>query len=201
VQQSPSPTPLPSPPRKGRRLPGVEGFWVFIGFDSVIFAALFFSFVKDRHAHPALFEASRRTLNADLAGVNTLILLTGSWLVAVAVQAVARDDLDRVPWFLLGGLSAGLLFVASKSVEYAHELTNGISPGTNAFYTWYFTLTGIHLAHLLLGTSLLVYVWRKSRQRVYTSQHRAVLESVATFWHLVDVLWIFLFPLLYLQRY
>lgn len=195
VQQSPSPE-APGT----RRLPGVEGFWAFIGFDSVIFALLFFSFLKERHADPALFEASRQTLNFHLGGLNTLILLTSSWMVALAVQAVKSDELDRAPWFLFGGLFTGLMFVISKSVEYADKLVAGITPATDTFHMWYFTLTGIHLAHLLLGTSLLGYAWTKSRQRVYNSRNRALLESVASFWHLVDLLWIVLFPLLYLQR-
>jgi len=198
VQQSLPPT--EPQPCKSQRLPGVDGFWAFIGFDCVIFAVLFFSFLQARHGDPALFEASRRTLDSNLAGLNTIILLTSSWMVALAVQAVKRDELDRVPRFVFGGVSAGLLFVLFKSVEYGHELAAGITPATNAFSMWYFTLTGIHVAHLLVGTSLLAYVGTKSRQRAYHSRHRAVLESVATFWHLVDVLWIVLFPLLYLQR-
>lgn len=135
-----------------------------------------------------------------MGGLNTLILLTSSWMVALAVQAVKNDELDRAPRFLFGGLFTGLLFVISKSVEYADKLVAGITPATNTFYMWYFTLTGIHLAHLLLGMSLLGFTWKKSRQRVYNSGNRAVLESVGAFWHLVDLLWIVLFPLLYLQR-
>lgn len=183
-----------------RRLPGVDGVWVFIGFDCVIFALLFVSFMKDRYADPALFEASRQTLNVTLGGLDTLILLTSSWFVALAVQAVKRDELDRAPRLLLGGVLTGLMFVVSKSAEYTEKIVAGISPLTDAFYMWYFTLTGIHLVHVLFGTSLLIFVWTKARRRVYDSGNRTVLECVASFWHLVDLLWIVLFPLLYLQR-
>jgi nitric oxide reductase NorE protein len=178
----------------------VDGVWVFIGADSVIFGILFFSFMKDRLAQPGLFEASHRTLNFNLGGLDTLILLTSSWLVALAVQAVKRDQLDRAPRFILGGALTGLMFVVSKSTEYAEKFVAGITPATDPFYMWYFTLTGIHLAHVLFGTSLLTYVWTKARARTYTSSNRVVLECVASFWHLVDLLWIILFPLLYLQR-
>jgi nitric oxide reductase NorE protein len=178
----------------------VDGVWVFIGADSVLFGILFANFMKDRLAQPALFDASHRTLNFNLGGLDTLILLTSSWLVALAVQAVKRDQLDQAPKFVLGGVLTGLMFVASKSTEYAEKFVAGITPATDPFFMWYFTLTGIHLAHVLFGTCLLVYVWTKARARTYTSSNRTVLECVASFWHLVDLLWIVLFPLLYLQR-
>lgn len=183
-----------------RRLPGVDGVWVAIGADSVIFAILFGSFMQARLHNPAVFEASRHTLNMNLGGIDTLILLTSSWSVALAVQAMKRDQIDREPRLLLGGAVTGLMFMVSKSVEYFQKFAHGITPGTNPFYMWYFTLTGIHLAHVVAGTSLLTYLWVRSRRGTYDHLHRAVPESVASFWHLVDLLWVVLFPLLYLMR-
>jgi nitric oxide reductase NorE protein len=185
---------------KPRRLPGVEGIWVFIGADSVIFAILFLTFMQDRLKNPTLFEASRHTLDMNLGGIDTLILLTSSWSVALGIQALKRDLIDRLPRYLLGGVLTGLMFVTSKSIEYFQKFAHGLTPGTNPFYMWYFTLTGIHLAHVLLGTSLLTYLWIRSRRGAFSSSHRAVPESVASFWHLVDLLWIVLFPLLYLMK-
>ena len=185
---------------KPGRLPGVEGVWVFIGADSVIFAILFFSFMQDRLKNPALFEASRHTLNMHLGGIDTLILLTSSWSVALAVQAMKRDEIDREPRLLLGGAVTGLMFMVSKSVEYFQKFAHGITPGTNPFYMWYFTLTGSHLVHVVVGTSLLTYLWIRSRRGTYDNLHRAVPESVASYWHLVDLLWIMIFPLLYLMK-
>ena len=185
---------------KPRRLPGVEGVWVFIGADSVIFAILFLSFMQDRLKNPAIFEASRQTLNMNLGGIDTLILLTSSWSVALAVQAMKRDQIDREPRLLLGGAVTGLMFVASKSIEYFEKFAHGITPGTNPFYMWYFTLTGIHLIHVVVGTSLLTYLWVRSWRGTYDHLHRAVPESVASYWSLVDLLWVVLFPLLYLMK-
>jgi nitric oxide reductase NorE protein len=183
-----------------RRLPGVDGVWVFIGADSVIFAILFLTFMQDRLKNPALFDACRHTLNMNLGGIDTLILLTSSWSVALAIQALKRDLIERVPRYLLGGVLTGLMFVVSKSIEYFQKFAHGLTPGTNPFYMWYFTLTGIHLAHVLLGTSLLTFLWIRSRSGAFSSAHQAVPESVASFWHLVDLLWIVLFPLLYLMK-
>ena len=185
---------------KPRRLPGVDGIWVFIGADAVIFAILFGSFMQDRLHNPAMYEASRHTLNLNLGGIDTLILLTSSWSVALAIQALKRDLLDRVPRFLLGGVLTGLMFVVSKSFEYFQKFAHGITPGTDPFYMWYFTLTGIHLTHVVVGTSLLTYLWIRSRRGAYDSSHRVMPECVASFWHLVDLLWIVLFPLLYLMK-
>jgi nitric oxide reductase NorE protein len=175
----------------------LDGVWVFIGADAVIFAILFMSFMKDRLKAPGVFEASSHTLNFDLGGLNTLILLTSSWLVALGVQAVKRGELERVPRFLLGGALTGCGFVASKSTEYAEKFAAGITPATDPFYMWYFTLTGIHLVHVMLGTSLLTYLWIKARRRRVNLKET---ECIASYWHLVDLLWIVLFPLLYLQR-
>jgi nitric oxide reductase NorE protein len=185
---------------KPRRLPGVDGVWVFIGADSVIFAILFLNFMQNRFQNPAMFELSRHTLNINLGGIDTLILLTSSWSVALAIQAIKRDLRDRVPRYLLGGVLTGLMFVMSKSIEYFQKFAHGITPGTDAFYMWYFTLTGIHLTHVVAGTSLLTFLWIRSRRGAWGSSRRAVPESVASFWHLVDLLWIVLFPLLYLMR-
>ena len=178
----------------------MDGVWVFIGADAVIFAILFLSFMQDRLKNPAMFEASRHTLNRNLGGIDTLILLTSSWSVALAIQALKRDLVDRVPRYLLGGVLTGLMFVVSKSIEYFQKFAHGITPGTDAFYMWYFTLTGIHLTHVLLGTSLLTFLWIRSRRGAWSSSRRVVPECVASFWHLVDLLWIVLFPLLYLMR-
>jgi len=185
---------------KPRRLPGVEGVWVFIGADSVIFAILFLSFMQDRLKNPAVFEASRQTLNMHVGGIDTLILLTSSWSVALAVQAMKRDLVDREPLLLLGGALTGLMFVVSKSIEYFQKFAHGITPGTNPFFMWYFTLTGIHLIHVVVGTSMLTYLWVRSRRGTYDHLHKAVPESVASYWHLVDLLWVVLFPLLYLMK-
>jgi nitric oxide reductase NorE protein len=183
-----------------RRLPGVDGVWVAIGADSIIFAILFISFMQARLRDPAMFEASRHTLNMNLGGIDTLILLTSSAFVALAVQALTRDLPDQARRCLAGAVITGLMFVTSKSIEYSEKFSDGLTPGTNDFYMWYFTLTGVHLCHVLLGTSLLIYVWVNARRGAYGSSNTVLPECVASYWHLVDLLWIVLFPLLYLQK-
>ncbi len=189
-----------APAARTGRLPGVDGIWALIGADSVVFAILFASFMTERRHAPGLFEASRQSLNLDLGGIDTLILLTSSWTVARAIQALRRDQTRRMSRYLLAGALTGVLFMVTKVVEYIGKIAQGITPATNSFYMWYFTLTGIHLLHVLLGTGLLSFVWLRSRRGRYGSTNAAVPESVASFWHLVDYLWIVLFPLLYLMK-
>jgi nitric oxide reductase NorE protein len=183
-----------------RRLPGVDGLWVAIGADAVIFAILFMSFMQARLREPGVFDHSRQALDPTFGGIDTLILLTSSWSIALAVQALKRDRVDLTQRYLLGGVLTGLMFVASKAFEYFLKFAHGITPATNDFYMWYFTLTGIHLLHVVFGTYLLAYVWTKARAGGYRSANRVVPECVASYWHLVDLLWIVLFPLLYLLK-
>jgi nitric oxide reductase NorE protein len=183
-----------------RGLPGVDGLWVAIGADAVIFAILFMSFMQARLREPAAFEHSRQALDITFGGLDTLILLTSSWSIALAVQALKHGLVDRVSRYLLGGVLTGVMFMVSKGFEYFLKFAQGITPATNEFYMWYFTLTGIHLVHVLFGTCLLTYVWVGARNGVYGSSNRVVPECVASYWHLVDLLWIILFPLLYLMK-
>jgi nitric oxide reductase NorE protein len=156
--------------------------------------------MSDRLKQPALFEASRHTLNYTFGGIDTLILLTSSWFVALAVAAAKQDEFRQVTRYLAGGFLTGVAFMVSKSIEYGEKFIAGITPATDSFYMWYFTLTGIHLVHVIVGSSLIGALWVKSRKQAHSSKDHVFIECVASFWHLVDLLWIFLFPLLYLLR-
>ena len=186
--------------RDSRRLPGVEGVWVFVGADMMFFALLFVSFMLGRVEAPALYEAGRQTLDPNFGGINTLILLTSSWFVVLGVDAVKDNRLDEVPRWLLAAFTCGLAFGISKAFEYGAKLDAGFTPATNEFYMYYFVLTGFHLLHVTAGSIMLLVFWKMSRAREFSSDRFVVLESGAIYWHMVDLLWIVLFPLLYLMR-
>jgi nitric oxide reductase NorE protein len=183
-----------------RRLPGVEGVWVFVIADMTVFAVLFGSFMVSRHHNPALFEASRHALNPNFGGVNTLILVTSSWFAALALDAVRKSRFVLAQRFIGGAVLCGLAFMVSKAVEYTEKLEAGVSLLTNDFFMYYFTLTGIHLFHVLAGIVVLVVLWFMARSRSFEPERPVVLECGAIYWHMVDLLWIILFPLLYLVR-
>ncbi|WP_293393617.1 cytochrome c oxidase subunit 3 family protein [Nevskia sp.] len=178
----------------------MEGVWVFVLADMCFFGVLFVSFMQERIKQGALFETARHTLNPDFGGINTLILLTSSWFVVLAVDAAKRDRLATIPKLLLAAMLCGIAFGISKAIEYGGKLAAGITPMSNDFYMFYFSLTGIHLLHVIGGCVMLTVFWLKARRGEFDSRNMKVLESGATYWHMVDLLWIFLFPLLYLLR-
>jgi len=183
-----------------RRLPGVEGVWVFVIADMTVFAVLFGSFIIGRHQNPDLFEGSRHALNPNFGGVNTLILLTSSWFAALALDAVRKSRFVPAQRLIGGAFLCGLAFMVSKAIEYTEKLNAGISMLTNDFFMYYFTLTGIHLFHVVAGNVVLLVLWLMARSRSFDPQRPVVLECGAIYWHMVDLIWIILFPLLYLVR-
>jgi len=184
----------------GRRLPGKVGIWVLVAADLVIFAVLFASFMQERSANLGLFDESRRALSPTIGGINTLILLTSSWCVVLAVHAAKDNQLREVQRWLAGGALCGFAFMVSKAVEYTGKISAGITMGSNPFYMWYYSLTGLHLAHVIVGTVVLILLRGKARSGSYNEANRVGLEMGATFWHMVDLLWVMLFSLLYLMR-
>ena len=178
----------------------MEGVWIFIAADMAMFGLLFVSFVIDRGKQIAAYEASRQFLNPNIGGLNTLILLSSSWLVALAVDATKKNDSLRASRCLMGGIACGLAFGVSKAFEYTEKLRAGISLLSNPFFTYYFALTGIHLLHVAAGTVVLVVLLGKTRRGAYGRGNCAGLENGASYWHMVDLLWIMLFPLLYLMK-
>jgi nitric oxide reductase NorE protein len=183
-----------------RQLPGIEGVWVFVGADMTVFAVLFGCFMASRHQNPAVFETSRHALNPNFGGVNTLMLLTSSWFAALALDAVRKSRFALAQRFIGGAFLCGLAFMVSKGIEYTEKLNAGISLLTNDFFMYYFTLTGIHLFHVVAGNVVLAVLWFKARSQSFDPKRPVVLECGAIYWHFVDLIWIILFPLLYLVR-
>jgi len=186
--------------RREGHLPGELGVWMLILFDMSVFALLFVAFSYQRALDPQAFNASQSQLDPLIGLGNTFLLLTSSWMV---VRGVARASHDRGPhspmWFN-GALVCAVAFVANKIFEYKGKLELGISPLSGDFFMYYFILTGIHLIHVMIGIALLAYFRAKAKSGFSSANDRLFLESGACYWHMVDLLWIVLFPLLYLMR-
>jgi len=184
------------------RLPGEAGIWAFIFGDLIVFSLFFGAFMYARSADPVLFSQSQGALSQSLGVLNTLLMLTSSWFVALAVGA-ARKGFRRAPTvLLLLAFGCGAGFGVVKFIEYSAKFAADIYPVTNDFYMYYFVFTGIHFFHVLIGMGLLgyfSYAWAVGGQ---TRGDRKIesLECGALFWHVVDLLWIVLFGLLYLVR-
>jgi len=181
-------------------LPGEVGIWMFIIGDIVIFSLLFAVFVYYRSADVALFAESQQSLDQTYGAFNTLLMLSSSWFVALAVHA-ARKTLRAVSARFFGmAMMCGAGFVGIKYLEWGEKLRAGLTLETNDFFMYYYLLTGIHLLHVLIGMGVLTFLWCVVRGGDLSDRSVNALESGASFWHLVDILWIALFALLYLMR-
>jgi nitric oxide reductase NorE protein len=180
-------------------VPGEVGIWVFVLSDMLLeFSTIFGYFLYARAKDPALFAQGRATLSQQLGLVNTLILLTSSMFAVLGIQALRDGDRSGAARMFSWTRSLGLAFVAVKILEYGNKFHAGLTPVTNAFYMYYFVATGLHLFHVLIGLIVLTYVVNGARKpRPHPNELRSA-EVAATFWHMVDLVWIVLFPLLYL---
>jgi len=179
-------------------VPGETGVWVFIFGDMMVFAVLFATYLYYRAENVELFNTSQGALNQTYGAVNTLLLLLSSMLVVMAVRAVRKQMRRVAPWLIAGAFTCGLAFSALKVVEYTGKVDHGITPATNDFFMYYFILTGLHWFHLAIGLCALSVLFVLSRKPSLTQRQFAFVEGGASFWHMVDLLWIVLFPLLYL---
>lgn len=184
--------------RATRRIPGEGGVWIFLFGDMVVFGAFFATFMYERAQAPELFDESRNTLSIGIGLANTLILLTSSLFVVTAIRAIRSSQRPAARWLLIGGLACGLGFVGLKAVEYTALVSEGHTPDQNTFYVYYFVLTGLHLFHVLIGIVVLVLLLTQAGRAEIGTTRMALVEGGACFWHLVDLLWVVLFPLLYL---
>ena len=194
----PSTSKLPDSVRP--HLPGEPGVWMFIIGDVLVFSLLFSVFVYDRSQEVALFVEQQQLLNQTLGLLNTVLLLTSSWLVALAVHGARAGQLSRARSCFVSAIVCGMGFVVVKYFEWGEKIAADLTLETNNFFMYYYLMTGIHLLHMVIGIGVLVFLWQSVRDAAFDAQGVGVLESGACFWHLVDILWIALFALLYLIR-
>jgi len=169
------------------------GVWWFIASEIALFGGLIMVFVLMRLAHPEWSEQASHTVNA--AGIlNTMVLLTSSLTVVLANQSVARGRLVDASRFLFLTVGLGLVFMIVKGYEYSHEIHEGFTPVAGLFWSFYYVMTGLHGLHVLGGMIAIFLIAIGVRK----GRHPGRVEAVGIYWHLVDIIWIFLFPLLYL---
>jgi nitric oxide reductase NorE protein len=181
-----------------RRIPGEQGTWVFLFGDMLVFGAFFATFMIERAKAPEVFDVARRTLHLGVGLANTLVLLTSSLCVVVALGALRSGARRTARSAVVAAMACGGVFIALKVFEYHSLVTDGHGVGANHFYLYYFILTGVHLFHVCVGMAVLAFLLTQTRQTDLSETRMAVVEGGACFWHLVDLLWIVLFPLLYL---
>jgi nitric oxide reductase NorE protein len=181
-------------------LPGDLAIWIFIYAEMLAFGVLFVAYAFTRANDIDLFNQSQLTLNRSSGLINTLVLITSSFCVANAVSAIRQDLSTKCANWLIGAWLLGGVFVMIKISEFVAKFDAGITMSTNNFYMFYLSLTFFHFMHVLMGMVILTFIIRKARRGGYSAQNYTGVESGASFWHMVDFLWIILFPLVYIIR-
>lgn len=187
----------PAQSEDGPRVPGDVHMWVFVLGDLVIFGIYFVVFMAYRIKEHAAFVAAQHHLNVTTGAVNTLVLLTSSWFVARGVQTVREGNAARATQLVRAGAGCGAVFVAIKVAEWSVEIHDGHTLGKGTFLACYFMFTGVHLLHVAIGLLILGIALRELRQpepRVWFA------EACGVYWHMVDLLWVLIFVLLYVMR-
>jgi cytochrome c oxidase subunit 3 len=185
------------------------GMWLFLFTELLLFGGLFLLYSAYLSRYPHEFSAAGRQLNVIFGTINTAVLLTSSLFVAMAVTAVQRNERRQTLWLLGGTILCAAIFMGIKYVEWSTKIQHGIypnsshlaagPPGESVFFSLYFLSTGIHGLHVLIGATLLAWVSVKVKRGVVHGGDYVLLENCALYWHLVDLIWIFIFPLYYLM--
>jgi cytochrome c oxidase subunit 3 len=183
---------------------------VFLVTEVLFFGGLFVTYLVYRNWYPDAFAAASRELDVALGTVNTIVLITSSLTMALAVHAAQLGQRKRLMMFLVATMILGAAFLGIKSVEYYHKLVEHHIPGpgfqfekehirhAQIFFSLYFVMTGLHALHMIIGIGImLVMLWWAYRWTV-SAEYYSPIEISGLYWHFVDIVWIFLFPLLYL---
>lgn len=184
------------------------GMWLFLVTEMVLFGGLFIAYSYMRARYPVEFHRAGAELNVTLGVINTVVLLTSSLTVVLSIVAIQRGEKARSMGLLAATLGLGALFLVIKSFEWAAKFHHGLypnaphlatlPPGEQIFFGLYFTMTGLHGLHVLAGLAFLAWVLRLQAQGQVRQDRYILLENGGLYWHLVDVIWIFLLPLFYL---
>ena len=166
--------------------------WILIASELLVFGAMFIGFASVRLTQVELFASSQDNLNRLAGAINTMVLITSGFCAALAdhYQRINKTPLVRI--WLAASILLGVVFLGIKGLEYSEKISNGISTETNDFFMFYYLVTGFHALHVVLGIAILAIVgWKNNLENVLTG---------TAFWHMVDLIWVILFPLIYLMR-
>jgi len=184
------------------------GMWLFLFTEVLLFGGMFVLYAVYLSKYPAEFHKAGKELNAFIGGLNTVVLLVSSFFVAIAITAIRLGDKKgAIRWTYLTILFA-VFFLVNKFFEWKAKFSHGIYPdsehlkelskGENIFYGLYFLMTGLHGFHVIVGGVLLTFVLVRIKKDLVNKEDFVLLENSGLYWHLVDLIWIFLFPLFYL---
>ena len=183
-----------------KHLPGQEAFWYVIGGYQLAFAVFFTIYAIHKLENREFYTQNQEVLSQGLGFFNTLVLLTSSWFAAAAIKLFRERRVALAARLLQAAAACGLLFSVIKFFEYEKSISAGYTLLTNDYFTFYYLFTGLHLMHVWIGMGALliarIYILKKS----ISQEDVETIEICIVFWHMVDFLWIMIFPLLYLIK-
>lgn len=186
------------------------GMWLFLVTEILFFGGLFAAYIVYRAWYPDLYIMASDQLDTFWGGVNTVVLIGSSLTVAMAIRSAQLNQQKGIIINLLITIALAFVFMVIKYFEYSHKFELGIFPGAyytfdgidhpqaNIFFSIYYMMTGLHGVHVVVGIGLMVWLLIKARKGAFHSNYYTPVEITGLYWHLVDIIWIFLFPLLYL---
>ncbi|RAP32001.1 cytochrome C oxidase subunit III [Candidatus Marinamargulisbacteria bacterium SCGC AG-414-C22] len=185
------------------------GMWLFLGQELLFFSALFVAYAVYRFLNPEMFLDANTHLSWEMGCLNTIVLIFSSFTMVMAVRSAQISNKKATFWYLLVTLICAGVFMIVKAFEYSAKIEHGYLPSLwfsgeglyenmHIFFGIYFVMTGLHGLHVLIGMGLLIWLIIKNHKGHFYSGYFTELENVGLYWHLVDLIWIFLFPLLYL---
>jgi len=186
------------------------GMWAFLATEILFFGGLFTAYTVYRWSFPAAFAAASHELDVTLGGINTVVLICSSLTMALAVHGAQTSKRGEQVVFTLLTMALGAAFLVIKAFEYHHKFVEHHVPGPSfhfegpyaqnaqLFFSLYFAMTGMHALHMVVGFGLLTWLAVRAQQSRFSAAYYAPVENIGLYWHFVDIIWIFLFPLLYL---
>jgi len=174
------------------------GLWTFLATEVLLFGGLFTTYVVYRVRYPKMFYEDHLMLDRVLGAVNTLVLICSSLTVALGIAAIRRGKVRLLQRYLAATILLACGFLGIKAVEYSAKFSHGIHPGTDIFFSLYFMLTGLHALHVLGGMGVLCAMAVLAGRGKFSESYHTPVELSGLYWHFVDLVWIYLFPLLYL---
>ncbi|MGE3840983.1 MAG: cytochrome c oxidase subunit 3 family protein [Vicinamibacterales bacterium] len=187
------------------------GMWIFLVTEVLFFGGLFFAYMLYRMWYPDAYVAASHHLNIPLGAANTAVLIGSSLTMAMAVRSAQLGDRSAQVIFIALTMILGAVFLGVKVVEYADKFTHHLIPGpffqfdqapfarqAQIYFSLYFAMTGMHALHMIIGEGVLLWLLIKAMKGTFTESYNTPVEVVGLYWHFVDIVWIFLFPLLYL---
>jgi cytochrome c oxidase subunit 3 len=186
------------------------GMWLFLVTEILFFGGLFVAYIVYRAWNPELFTMAATQLDTMMGGINTLVLIGSSLTMALAIRAAQTDNPNASIKYLASTVALAFVFMIIKYFEYTHKFHLGIFPGeyytftgidhpkAHIFFSIYYMMTGLHGIHVIIGIGIITWLIIKTKKGAFNSSYYTPVEITGLYWHLVDIVWIFLFPLLYL---